>query len=374
MRHHRHNNFEERRSKTAFTIIELLVAVAITAAMAAVMLAMTTNILSSWTRASGNLSAMSNARVALDFLQKDLERAMFRHDGNVWLAVDTINDTNFGNQNILTGGQQISGGAWLAPAAGADRGKPNDAGLGQHNAAFDPNQNRFGWNGVWLRFFVADPEIRAVGYQIVRRGVRGPDGEQRYMLYRGQASALETFQEGYDIVSPGYFLGAGTASQAGRGAPSGSAAEVRRPNAASIVGNNVVDFGVKLFWKAREIPGNPNSPIVYMEIFPDNEVQLAHRSPPLPGNAAQPEDFPNSFPPYSEYSHPRVTDDPANGNASTRIPNVAEIYLRVLTDEGAQLISNYERGLIDGDWWDIVEANSKLFTRRVVLQNAPDSF
>ncbi len=361
MTHQPHDFFlPEFREKRGFTIVELLVAVGITAAMAAIMLAMTTNIMSSWSRASGSLSAQTQARTALDYLQRDLERAIFRRDGNVWFAVDTLNAP--GDVNL-----------WQSSA----RGKPENSGPGQQDSHWDPQQDRFGWAGVWLRFFTSDPDVNAVSYQIVRRTpVKSTATQQeidtraRYMLYRSKVGSEATFLNGYDILVPEYNPGAdleGTAEGATeRGDP--EAREVQRPSRESLLASNVVDFGIRLLWKTVDSAGDP----FYMEIYPDpgggpGDGSLPHRSPALPGQSAQPQD--ESTWNYGTYSY---SPDPTGAtSASSRIPNVAEITIRVLTDQGATELTNFEAGRIEGEWWDIVEEHSKIFTRRVVLQNAP---
>ncbi len=349
-----------RREARGFTVIELLVAVAITAAMSAIMLAMTTNIMSSWTRASGSLSAQTQARTALDYLQRDLERAIFRRDGNIWFAVDTLSDPN----------------VWQAGV----NGKPVNPSAGAPDSDWDPEQDRFGWAGVWLRFFTSDPDVNAVSYQIVRRTVTSStQSRSRYMLYRARAGSGNTFGAGYNIVDGDYNPGTNVGSD-GSGTTAGTAGEVQQPNRESLLASNVVDFGIRLFWRTPESPGVATSPMRYMEIFPDpggmGDAQLAHRSPPLPGATPRPQDFTDNNPGAYNYSNPEETiaGRATPGNASSRIPNMAEVSLRVLTDEGAKILANYEEGQIEGDWWEIVEEHSKLFTRRVVLQNAPDTF
>ena len=335
------------RASAGFTIIELLVAVAITAAMAAMMLAMTSNIMSSWTRASGNLSAQTQARLALDYLQRDLERAIFRQDGNVWFAVDTVGQ---GEQNL-----------WQSPS-NSSRAKPTGD-PGTPNADWDPNNNRFGWAGVWMRFFTADPDVNAVSYQIVRRTPvkRTSDSDEidaraRYMLYRSRVGSEATFQYGYDILAPEYNPGADPGGNAEgaleRGNP--EAGEVQHPSREALLASNVVDFGIRLFWRTENTDISPNQPD-YLMVFPDTSTQ-DHRAPALPGEDPEPENWGSDI-----------------AGTTNRIPHVAEITLRVLTDEGATLLSNYEAGWIEGDWWDIVEAHSRIFTRRVVLRNAPAS-
>ena len=56
-------------------------------------------------------------------------------------------------------------------------------------------------------------------------------------------------------------------------------------------------------------------------------------------------------------------------------PHVVDIMVRILTSEGASALASFERGAFptpsnfDGDdaayWWEIVEKNSEVFTRRI---------
>ena len=342
-----------RTPGSGMTLIELLVSVGITAGMAAVMLAMAGNVMSSWRSADGRLSAQVQAGTALARLQTDLEQALFRRDGNVWFAADTVRDAD-------------AAFLWEFPESG--RMKPSDA-------SWDPDRNRFGWGGVWLRFFTANPELRAVSYKIVRRTptTNTPDYEARYMLYRGTVRAEKTFSEGYDIVAPAYNPGSSPGGPVWPGHPG----EIQRPRRDSLLASHVVDFGVRLLWKTSNANGDPE----YVEIFPDGEAGLAHRSPALGGNEPRPRDFAdfesNNPMEYTSYQNPGESI-PGFGSppaaASTRVPDVAEITLRILTDKGAKLLAKYEAGRVEGDWWELVEQHSRIFTRRVVLQNAPAGF
>src|SRR4051794_1066992 len=69
------------RSK-GFTLLELLVAAALTAALAGFLAIVVRNIGGTWSRASGKLSADAQARLVLDQLELDLQGALFRDDGN----------------------------------------------------------------------------------------------------------------------------------------------------------------------------------------------------------------------------------------------------------------------------------------------------
>ena len=316
-------SFTPRSSRfRAATLIELLVALAITASLVASLFAMTRTLAGAWRSASGAVSAQTEARRALDQLQRDLEAAVFSSSG-VAFAVDMVGGAD---ETIL----------WELPAP--DRRKPV-------TASWDPARDRFGWGGVWLRFFTSNGGTRAVSYKIVRRTPTtntGP-GQARYYLYRGHVRAERTFQAGYDLTAPAYNPG----FSPGGPVRVGDAAEIQRPRRDSLLANHVVDFGVRLYWLAPSGDGRLED----VRIFPLSGTQN-HRAPPLPGAPAVPFDL----------TEARSLSPNA---ATNRVPDFAVIVLRVLTDEGAQRLADFENGLIEGDWWDIVEAHSKVFTRRV---------
>ena len=69
-----------------FTILELLVAVSVTALLAAMLLNITSQVVSTQTTASGDLETNQVAQFILDRVQEDLQCAISRNDGNVWFA------------------------------------------------------------------------------------------------------------------------------------------------------------------------------------------------------------------------------------------------------------------------------------------------
>ena len=72
-----------------FTLLEILTASAITVFMAVVILTLVSHILDTWNSAYGKLSTQAEARLALDFLSRDIEGAIFGNDRELWLAADT---------------------------------------------------------------------------------------------------------------------------------------------------------------------------------------------------------------------------------------------------------------------------------------------
>src|SRR5690625_174735 len=92
-----------RSENAGFTIIELLVASAVTAVIAVIMDTMISSILTSWGRLSGTLSTGSEARLVLDIMAEDLQSAYYRNDGNVWLAATILHGSGLdgtGNSGV----------------------------------------------------------------------------------------------------------------------------------------------------------------------------------------------------------------------------------------------------------------------------------
>ena len=77
-----------RRPRAGFTLVELLVAAGITTFMAGFIAVIVMNISSTASRSSSRLGADAQARLILDQLERDLQGALYRDDGNVWLAAE----------------------------------------------------------------------------------------------------------------------------------------------------------------------------------------------------------------------------------------------------------------------------------------------
>ena len=271
-----------------------------------------------WNRSSGSLTSGNQARTVLDILSRDLQSAIFKRNGDVWLAA-TIQSTGTGFQ-------------W------AGSSKPSGATIPAIPAANNPlpsleEDYRFGQAGVWLRFFATTPGSnigtdisapKAISYQIIRRSVSGSSAEQSYMLHRSEVTAQTTFTNGYDLYNSLYYSG-----------------DIRSPAVDAVIANNVVDFGVRCF-KRNTTSG---------------QLELIYPSNTAMGFAAT--------------STAGKTGQIAGENSPViNFPDVVEVFVRVLTDEGAQQIANLEASppRITGDWWEIVNANSRVYSRRVEIK------
>src|SRR5687767_1394125 len=81
---------KEIGTERGVTLVELLVAVTITLALAALLLSVTHGTLKLWHRAQDAFTTDTEAKLVLDTLERDLQAALFRENGATWLAVDVI--------------------------------------------------------------------------------------------------------------------------------------------------------------------------------------------------------------------------------------------------------------------------------------------
>jgi hypothetical protein len=124
-----------------------------------------------------------------------------------------------------------------------------------------------------------------------------------------------------------------------------------------VLADNVIDFGIRAYVRDTTTPGGLRL------IFPaDTSGRLSNASSTrLRGT------LPPSMPP----------DQWAGAQP---FPEVVDIMIRVLTDEGAALIANLERNQTPAPpvppkynnnlqqwWWGVAQENSRVYTRRIVL-------
>ncbi len=347
-----------------FTLLELLFAAALTALLAALLLTIVSGTMDHWNRTEGRLRAAAEARLGLGQLAQDLEAAIFRADGNVWLAVTVLPDTN-------------QSGQWR-PAAASTQGKPGNVHPGTLNlAASSWEEARFGVAGVWLRFFTtkADsnasaaelPAPVAVGYQIIRQNVTSSaTSEQHYLLFRAEVRRTKTAGGAPGVFESGYDLDPGASPATAYMAPSGTAGDpgnLLRPPLGSVLVDNVIDFGVRLYVRDG---GN------LRVVFPAKAVPLG--GGPAGGTPAQ------SLPPSADTEHlARAVSPVADDAYGHSFPEVAEVMVRVLDDEGARLVAAYEAGRLHPPtgisaasyWWILAAAHSQVLTRRVTIASRP---
>src|SRR5256885_829746 len=141
-----------------------------------------------------------------------------------------------------------------------------------------------------------------------------------------------TFITGYNVVAAAYGSSGSTPSV------SRAASTLMNPSLSDALAVNAVDFGTWLY--LRDSSG------ALRRIFPADNSDLTHAA--------------------------RDSGSAADAN---RYPEVADVMLRILTDEGARQIDAMEQGngaitrpgefATDAEWWwAVVEANSHVYTRR----------
>lgn len=341
------------RSRKGFTIIELLVAVGVTALLVTLMINIVTSILTNWNRSSGSLSSGNQARLALDQISQDLQGAILKNDGNVWLAA-TIRQ----NQPVpFTGHGDES---WTT-------GKPPTDSLAVAPSGLSIEDYRFGRGGVWLRFFCTPSGAntasdlttisapRAVAYQILRRQIGGSGSAYVYQLFRSEVTPDVTFAQGYDLyATTNTYSGA-----SGSVTASGVAETIRNPVPQNVIASGIVDFGIRLYVKdTNDTNGdsNTNDPV---EAFPVDRTTSTSGSSTYDAFAAT-------------SSTSSLTDPGAGTNIGKGSPIAAEVMIRVLTPEGIRLIEAFETtpaNFPNDTWWGIVEQNSNVYTRRIDIKS-----
>jgi hypothetical protein len=319
-----------RQRTAAFTLLELLVAATITLVMAGVMVAISTQTLVLWGKAQDTSTAATQAKIALDLIERDMQSAIARQSGGPWLALDLF-DTF---ASATPHGWRRASGERIKPEGTSSRILRTSAG-NKINLA----QSRNGFSGSWLRFISTKLDSNtsstsvsgpvAVGYQILRRGYgANPEVEPHYSLYRSEVSQSATFAEGYSI---------GTGNYNSASATDGTPGSIYSPTVSRLLATNVVDFGLRFYSQSLDADTG------YSVVYPvDND----HTVYTLTGAQA---------------------------------PVAADIMLRILTGRGADQLFAIESGRVamppiygtyDEWWWAIVEANSTVFVRRVQLRSS----
>lgn len=350
------------RRMHAFTVVELLVASGITVLLSALMITVIVNALNSWNRSHGALAAETQARLVLDQLTADLAGALFRNDGNVWFAATVQTNTTLSRQWTGVG----------KPIRDADSLDLTASGH-QQNPAGQLAETRFGVGGVWLRFITSAPANSpiapkisgpvAVGYQIIRRSPPGAavGADTHYLFYRSEVTPENTFAAGYNLdpTTGGYKTSS---------ALDGDVGNIVNPPPLRFIADNVIDFGVRLYVRENSVLVNGvRQDGVLSLIFP--ALPAAQRS--APGKAKPGGELSDgSSPTEREHLVSSITSAPADYYRHSR-PDVVDVMVRILTAEGARQIQALEAGKQVGDWWTIATLNSKVFTRRIIINPSP---
>ena len=312
----------------------------------------------------------------MDQIQEDLQCALFRNDGNVWMALSILNEsgnsgswveaskTSFAKSPLNS--LRIIDSDW--PTGALQDSEIDSLGQGPFH------KSRFGVAGTWLRFFTQSPELdpqangngsaRAVAYQIIRYGITGSTtSRKRYHLFRSDVSAKNTFEAGYNLHpdnESGYGINASNIS-----------VDLNSPNTPRVpstiinpiieegtdypstsfsLATNIIDFGIRAYHLEKNSFGTGN----LIQLFPPIKLDA-------PGNLLSEEFFATSHKPYQRNYDPTFY----------QFPDVVDVMVRVLSEEGARILENYENGSFPNteevDWWSIAEEHSKVYFRRIKI-------
>ena len=359
-----------------FTVLELIVAVSVTAVLSGMLLLISRQVLETQSVSSAELERNQIAHFVLDQIQEDLQCALYRNDGNVWMAMSLLNESD-------------NSGSWIEPKKSSlakpplnslriiQSDWPSDAlqdaeidSLGQGPFA----KSRFGLAGTWLRFFTQSPELdpqakgdgaaRAVSYQIIRYGITGSsNSRKRYHLFRSDVSAKNTFEAGYNLHPENDSWYGSDASNISvdpnfLGTPRVPSTLINPvieeggdylPTSFSLA-TNIIDFGIRAYHLEKNSFGTGN----LVQIFPPIDQDSS-------GNLLAEEFLATSHIPY------QVITDPT----FYLFPDVVDVMVRVLSEEGARILESFENGdfpnMEEVDWWSIAEEHSKVYFRRIKI-------
>jgi hypothetical protein len=293
--------------------------------------------------------------------------------------------------------------------------KPGDSAAPNGSLLLNPSDRdltnyRFGQAGVWLRFFTipSDNTVssntlplsnltapRAVSYQIMRRQVGSGSSPYTYQLYRSEVRPFgttagtktrSTFTQGYDLFGANGYNDPTDAVNGGNAA--GDAGCVRRPNGAFVLGNGVIDFGVRVWVLSKDIrdldgDGDLTEYLLY-ETFPVNR-RISDANASIRWVFAVTSDVTDTklqqntaFTAGNNFTADQTSYSSAYPNAADRdssaYPAVVEVMVRILSPEGIQIIQSYEEdpsrfgGSSPSKWWELAEANSKVYVRRLEIR------
>lgn len=308
---------------SAFTIIELVVSLAITSVIALFVFSFSINLAKLWRTTEGGVSTELDAQIALDTIVKDFESAIFQERGVPMFAASAISrtDSEVPDYTFST--------RWDL-ATIANSGRPSDL-------HFDAINHHYGWAGLWVRFFTSSPSMNAVGYQIIRRPAFSDSNEPRYLLHRVVVRQDNTIAAGFGIASGNY---SGTAtSEVG-------AAAIEQPWVSSVFLEDVVDFGLRLYVFDPSIDASEDSPEGLRLIFPSSDDATL--------DSTEHEHLASTW---------MVTDD----DYSVRYPDVVEVFIRVLDDVGSDLLYRAQEIEAGESYEEIVEKHSRVYRRMIRL-------
>lgn len=311
-----------RQNRSAFTLMELIVSLAITAVIALFVFSFATSLAQVWRSSESGVSTELDAQITLDTIAKDLESALFLEKGTPMFAVSVL-----AYEAALAGEfDRTLSGSWEAGSA-----RPVEV-------DFEPEVHRYGWAGSWLRFFAAQPIANAVGYQLIRRPPLSASDLPLYLLHRTVVRQDYTLGAGFDITAPAYTSEDTTTSCL-------NAPRIYRPCLDDVILEDVIDFGVRLYIFDEQANVTDHSPKGLRLIFPF-----------VTGAGALDDGRRNH---YGESN--------IEGGFDVRYPDVVEVFLRVLDNVGSQRLQEIEQGASEESYEAVLDRHSRLYRRMVRL-------
>ncbi len=313
------------RTRNAFTLIELIVSLAITSVIAFFVFSFAASLANLWRNTESGVDTELDVQIALDRIAMDLESALFQErvdsDGN---SVPMFALSAIAKDDLLP--QSTSRwNRWV----GVDKSaRPEEL-------HFDPGNNRYGWGGAWVRFFSAAPSFNAVSYHLVRRRAFDSSLISMYLLHRTVVDQNETLLGGFDIENGKYGYGSGE---------NRTSDVLASPRLDSVILEDVVDFGLRLYVFDESFAGTDDSPRGLRLIFPAD----------VNGNLSS-----------SDKEH--IANSLSGTSYASRYPEVLEVFLRVLDDVGSDLLVRLEDGEDVLSYEKILEKHSRLYRRMIRL-------
>lgn len=298
-------------NKRAFTVVEILVASGIMAAVTAMVLWISVGVLSTWNNASEQLSTNSRARAVLDLVVQDLEAAIFRNNGDIWMYAATLPTTPDG----------IDPGHFLC----------------FFTTAVDRPKEDYSGNAI-------PGDVTAVAYMIDKKNPLRAASEstrETYNFYRSVVNGRDTFNAYLGQLATG---------------PNGETPAIRkgRPEA--------------FFHEAQTVfnqTGEAIAPVSFDEAFMAQHILSFEIDFYVNRANADEDDEPLEW--YK--SNTAYTFPSADGLYLS--PTYADVSLVVLSEEGAELLDLIEEGQVTLNAADVIREHSTEFSRRIYFMNKP---
>ena len=298
-------NRSRKPRRSAFTLIEIMVATAVMVILIGLVIQITNEVLKVWNRSSGKLSANSEARLAMEFLTQDLETAVFRDNGMQWLRVEgPVNaGDDYADQTVAL--------HLFAPAL--DRPKKDSAG-----------------NDI-------PGDICGIAYRLAYKEAFTGSDTKVYALYRNIVDSKTTFND---------LMGSGNQETL----TSGEWAAGTVTDESNYLVTNIVDFKIIVYFIDTDEDGNQSV-----------EAYNAETKTVEGGLRWQIRQEPRNNYIYGGTNASLLNDSQVK-------PLYADILLTMITDEGLEILQNIEAGRSGtgyDDAEDVVREHGQNFVRRV---------